>query len=263
VCIVKSVGHSGQNDLVDVLIVQILLNLNLPRFPKPKPDNLKLDGRIGPITLKAIRKFETQVMKLRCSDGMIAPGDKTVQALLKGLPPGPSKEKLSIVMPRALPSSIDRYYDPLVTGMQTYHITKPLRMAHFLAQIGHETASLRYAEEIADGSAYEGRADLGNTQPGDGKRFKGRGLIQLTGRANYTEYSLDSGVDYVTDPRKVATDPFVAVDVACWFWNKRKLNTLADRDDVKAVTRRINGGYNGLDDRIAYLVRAKAVLRIV
>jgi putative chitinase len=69
-------------------------------------------------------------------------------------------------------------------------------------------------------------------------------------------------VDYVADPRKVATDPRVAVDVACWFWNKRKLNALADRDDVKAVTRRINGGYNGLDDRIAYLVRAKAVLGI-
>jgi putative chitinase len=262
VCIVKSVGHSGQNDVVDVLVLQILLNLNLPRFPNPKPGKLKLDGRIGPITLKVIQKFETQVMKLGWSDGMIAPGDKTVQALLKGLPPGPSKGKLSVVMPRALQSSIDRYYDPLVKGMKKYNITKPLRMAHFLAQIGHESASLRYAEEIADGSAYEGRTDLSNTQAGDGRRFKGRGLIQLTGRANYIEYSKDSGVDYVADPRKVATDPRVAVDVACWFWNKRKLNALADRDDVKAVTRRINGGYNGLDDRIAYLVRAKAVLGI-
>ena len=261
-CIVKSVGHSGQNDLVDVLVLQILLNLNLPRFPNPKPGKLKIDGRIGAITLKVIQRFETQVMRLRWSDGMIAPGDKTVRALLKGLPRGPSKEKLWVVMPRALPSSIDRYYDPLVKGMKRHRITKPLRMAHFLAQIGHESASLRYAEEIADGSAYEGRTDLGNTQPDDGRRFKGRGLIQLTGRANYTEYSKNSGADYVTDPREVATDPLVAVDVACWFWNKRKLNTLADRDDVKAITRRINGGYNGLDDRIAYLVRAKAVLGI-
>jgi putative chitinase len=261
-CIVKSVGHSGQNDLTDVLVFQILFNLNLHRFPNPKPGKLKPDGRIGPNTLNAIQKFETQVMKLGSSDGMIAPGDKTMRALLKGLPPGPSKEKLSVVMPRALQSNIDRYYDPLVKGMKKYGITKPLRIAHFLAQIGHESASFRYAEEIADGSAYQGRTDLDNIHPGDGKRFKGRGLIQLTGRANYTEYSLDAGVDYVADPRKVATDPFVAVDVACWFWNKRKLNTLADRDDVKAVTRRINGGYNGLDDRIAYLVRAKAVLGI-
>jgi putative chitinase len=135
-------------------------------------------------------------------------------------------------------------------------------MAHFIAQIGHETASFRYAEEIASGSAYEGRSDLGNTQPGDGKRFKGRGLIQLTGRANYTAYSKDSGVDYVAKPELVASDPFVGVDVACWFWNKNGINKLADKDDVKAVTKRINGGYNGLDDRIEYLVRAKAVLSI-
>jgi putative chitinase len=261
-CIVKSVGHSGQNDLTDVMVFQILFNLNLPRFPDPKPRKLTTDGRIGPNTIRAIEKFETQVMKLKSSDGMMVPGDRTVRALLKGLPPGPSKEKLSVVMPRALPAKIKRYYEPLVKGMKRYDITKPLRTAHFVAQIGHETASFRYAEEIADGSAYEGRGDLGNTHPGDGKRFKGRGLIQLTGRANYTQYSKDSGVDYVANPGKVATDPFVAVDVACWFWNKNKLNKFADKDDVKAVTKRINGGYNGLDDRIEYLARAKSVLGI-
>ena len=97
---------------------------------------------------------------------------------------------------------------------------------------------------------------------GDGKRFKGRGLIQLTGRANYAAYSKDSGVDYVAKPELVASDPFVAVDVACWFWNKHGINKLADEDDVKAVTKGINGGFNGLDDRIEYLVRAKAVLGI-
>ncbi len=259
-CIVKSVGHSGQNDLTDVMLFQILFNLNLPRFPGSKPRKLKPDGRIGPKTIKAIERFETEVMKLKSSDGMIVPGDKTVLALLKGLPPGPSKGKLSVVMPRALQSKINRYYDPLVAGMKKYDITKPLRMAHFIAQIGHETASFRYAEEIADGSAYEGRVDLGNTEPGDGKRFKGRGLIQLTGRANYTRYSEHAGVDYVANPRKIATDPFIAVDVACWFWHVNRLNRLADKDDVKAVTKRINGGYNGLDDRNEYLVRAKAVL---
>lgn len=261
-CIAKSVGHSGQNDLTDVMVFQILFNLNRDRFPGQKPAKLKADGRIGPNTIAALEKFETKVMKLNTSDGMMVPGDKTVRALLKGLPPGPSKEKLSLVMPRALPSRIERYYDPLVAGMKKYAINTNLRVAHFIAQIGHETASFRYAEEIADGSAYEGRADLGNTRAGDGKRFKGRGLIQLTGRANYTEYSKDSGVDYVANPKKVATDRYVAVDVACWFWNKKKLNTFADRDDVKAVTRRINGGYNGLDDRIDYLTRAKAVLGI-
>jgi putative chitinase len=262
VCIAKSVGQSGRNDLTDVMVFQILFNLNIDRFPDPKPAKLKPDGRIGPNTIKAIEKFETTIMKLGSSDGMLAPGDATVAALLKGLPPGPSKEKLSLVMPRALPVKIDLYYEPLVAGMKKYDITSNLRMAHFIAQLGHETASFRYAEEIADGSAYEGRRDLGNTQPGDGKRFKGRGLIQLTGRANYVAYSKDSAVDCVAKPQVVASDPVVAVDVACWFWNKNKINKLADKDDVKAVTKAINGGYNGLDDRIEYLVRAKAVLGI-
>lgn len=259
-CIAKSVGVSGRNDLTDVLIFQLLFNLNIPRFPDPKPARLKLDGKIGPRTIKAIQAFETTIMELQASDGMLAPGDATVTALLAGLPPGPSKEKLSLVMPRALSDRITLYYDPLVASMKKHSITTSRRMAHFIAQIGHETASLRYAEEIADGSAYEGRLDLGNTQPGDGRRFKGRGLIQLTGRANYTEYSRDTGIDYVSKPHLVASDPSVAVDVACWYWHKRKINALADRDDVKAVTKAINGGYNGLDDRVEYLGRAKAVL---
>jgi putative chitinase len=259
-CIANSVGVTGRNDLADVMVFQTLFNLNLDRFPDPKPAKLKVDGRIGPGTLKAIQAFETTVMKLPQSDAMIAPGDATIAALLKGLPAGPSREKLSLVMPLALPARIDRYYDPLVAGMKKYDITSPLRMAHFLAQIAHESGSFRFAEELADGSAYEGRRDLGNIQPGDGVRFKGRGLIQLTGRANYTAYSKDTGVDYVAKPQLVASDPLVAVDVACWFWNRKGLSKLADKDDVKAVTKLINGGFNGLDDRISYLVRAKALL---
>jgi putative chitinase len=261
-CIVKSVGQSGRNELTDVMVFQILFNLNIGRFPDPKPSKLEPDGRIGLNTINAIKSFETTIMELASSDGMLAPGDATVEALLQGLPAGPSKEKLSVVMPRALPAKINLYYDPLVAGMKKHDITSNLRMAHFIAQIGHETASFLFAEEIADGSAYEGRSDLGNMQPGDGKRFKGRGLIQLTGRTNYAAYSKDSGVDYVAKPELVASDPFVAVDVACWFWNKHRMNNLADKDDVKAVTKTINGGFNGLDDRIEYLVRAKAVLGI-
>jgi putative chitinase len=261
-CIVNSVGQNGRNELTDVMVFQILYNVNVARFPDPKPAKLVPDGRIGPNTINAIKGFETSVMKLASSDGLLAPGDATVAALLAGLPPGPSKEKLSVVMPRAVPAKIDLYYEPLVAGMKKYDITSNLRMAHFIAQLAHETASFLYAEEIASGAAYEGRGDLGNTQPGDGQRFKGRGLIQLTGRANYAEYSKDSGVDYVAKPQLVATDPFVGVDVACWYWNKRGISKFADQDDVKAVTRAINGGYNGLDDRIQYLVRAKGVLGI-
>lgn len=256
----RSVGRTAQNDLTDVLLVQILLNMNRHRFPDPKPPTLKLDGRIGAGTIAAIERFETAVMKQAVSDGLVVAGDATIRALLDGLPPGPTKEKLQVVMPRALPKKIDRCYEPLVAGMKKYKINTPLRAAHFISQISHETASLLYMEEIADGSNYEGRADLGNTQPGDGKRFKGRGLIQLTGRANYAAYSKDCGIDYVANPTVIATDPFANVDVACWYWNKRKINQLADKDDVKAVTKAVNGGFNGLDDRMDYLYRAKAVL---
>jgi putative chitinase len=143
--------------------------------------------------------------------------------------------------------------------MQAAGINTPLRMAHFLAQTGHESGDLLYTEELASGQAYEGRADLGNTQPGDGPKFKGRGLIQLTGRANYVAYGQSIGQDLTVDGNwaKVATDPSLAVDVACWFWTKHDLNALADNDQLNTITQRINGGLNGLPDRTEHLERAK------
>lgn len=259
-CIASSVGRGARNDLADVAAVQILLNLNRERFPDPKPAALSTDGRIGPNTLKRIEAFEKHVMGLPDSDALIAPGDAAVQALLAGLEPGPSKEKLAIVLPLAAKSKIDLFFEPLKAGMIKYGITTPLQMAHYIAQLGHESMSFLYTEEIASGAAYEGRKDLGNTQAGDGKRFKGRGLIQLTGRANYAAYSKFTGVDYLASPETLSKDPFVAVDVSCWFWKDRGVDLLAERDDVKAVTKRINGGFNGLDDRMHNLRRAKAVL---
>ena len=259
-CIASSVGRGARNDLADVAAVQILLNLNRDRFPDPKPEPLSTDGRIGPNTLKRIEAFEKAVMQLAESDAVVAPGDATVAALLAGLAGGPSKEKLAIVLPLAAKSKIDLYFEPLKTGMVKYGITTPLQMAHFIAQLGHESMSFLYTEEIASGAAYEGRTDLGNTHPGDGKRYKGRGLIQLTGRSNYAAYSKFTGIDYLAQPEHLSSDPMVAVDVSCWFWNDRGVDKLAEKDDVKAVTKRINGGFNGLDDRIQNLKRAKAVL---
>lgn len=141
-----------------------------------------------------------------------------------------------------------------------FGIDTPRRKSHFLGQVAHESAVGRYMEEIASGRAYEGRADLGNTQPGDGVRFKGRGLIQLTGRANYATYSQDIYGDdrAVRDPAMVARLPDAAL-AAGWFWRKFGLNALADTDNVRAVTRRINGGYNGLDDREKHTARAQAL----
>ena len=264
-CIRKSVGLHGQNDIEDVMTVQVLINLNLERFPNLIPAPLSTDGRIGPNTLKAIAAFEMGVMGLPSSDSVIAPGDATVKAMLAGLPSGPTKEKLSVAMPQATRARIDLYFDGLVAGMRRHEITSPLRIAHFIAQIAHESGCFLYAEELASGDAYNGRTDLGNLQANDGPRFKGRGLIQLTGRNNYTRYSNDSGHgrEYVDHPERIAEDPALAVDVACWFWKENGLNELADHDDLKGVTRRINGGYNGLDKRNDFLFRAKAVLGLV
>ena len=258
--ITASVGLNARNDLADVTVVQILLNANRTRMKAPLPWPLKTDGRIGDNTLNAIAAFETEVMGMPESDRIVVPGDATMLALLEGLPAGPTAEKLAVVLPRAAESRIGLYFEPLKAAMKKYKITTPLQMAHFIAQVGHESGSLLYSEELASGTAYEGRGDLGNTQPGDGVRFKGRGLIQLTGRANYTAFSRFSGVDCVDNCQCLAQDPILSAEAACWFWVDRGLPTLAERDDVRAVTKRINGGFNGLDDRVLNLFRAKAVL---
>lgn len=176
--------------------------------------------------------------------------------------------ELAALLPRCYPDAtlamIGRFAEPLAACMARYTIDSPLRQAHFLAQIGHESGQLRYTEEIASGQAYEGRRDLGNTRPGDGRRFKGRGLIQLTGRANYTAYgrAIEREAEILRAPEILADDAHLAADVAGWFWDRAKLNALADQDDVRAITRRINGGFNGLSDRAHLLTRAKQALSL-
>ncbi|MBP3343015.1 MAG: glycoside hydrolase family 19 protein [Bacteroidales bacterium] len=137
-----------------------------------------------------------------------------------------------------------------------YRINTPERFSAFLAQIGHESGRLFYVEEIASGAAYEGRLDLGNSEPGDGVRYKGRGLIQLTGRFNYTILSDDTGIDFISNPQ-LLTEPQYAVMSACWYWNRHNLNHFADRGDLRSITKIINGGYNGLADRDYLYRRAK------
>lgn len=136
-----------------------------------------------------------------------------------------------------------------------------LRLAHFMAQLAHESGGFKYMEEIASGSAYEGRKDLGNTQPGDGKRYKGRGPIQLTGRANYRAYGQRLGFAFEEHPEMVAY-PSVGLLVACDYWKDRGINAKAGDDDIVAVTKAVNGGVNGLDDRKARLAKVKALIGI-
>lgn len=157
-------------------------------------------------------------------------------------------------------STLEKVVPELNDTMEEYGIDTPLRQAHFLAQILHESGSFLYSEEIASGAAYEGRTDLGNTHPGDGKKFKGRGYIQLTGRANYIAYGKYLGVDLLTDPTIVANK--YACDVAGWFWEVKNLNELADLDRLIAITQRINGGQNGIDERRMYLIKAKEALGV-
>ena len=128
------------------------------------------------------------------------------------------------------------------------------RLNMFLAQLAHESDGFITTREYASGAAYEGREDLGNVNEGDGRLFRGRGLIQLTGRANYESYNkeLPEDVDIVKYPDLVEDFP-LALAVAIWFWNSRKLNELADAGDFKRITKRINGGYNGFEDRLYYL----------
>ena len=132
--------------------------------------------------------------------------------------------------------------------IQKNGITDPTEVAMFMAQMSHESGSFKHAEEIHDGSNYEGSKILGNTQSGDGKMFKGRGYIQLTGRWNYGHYGKMIGVDLVNNP-ELAADPEIAAKIAVAYWNDRVDRDAARKGDVKTVTKNINGGYNGLDDR--------------
>lgn len=146
----------------------------------------------------------------------------------------------------------DRFAGPLTDAMSEYEINTRNRMAAFMAQILHESGMLRYTKEIWGPSAaqvrYEGRKDLGNTEPGDGKRFMGRGLIQTTGRNNYKNTGDALGVDLLSNPEMLETT-VLAARSAGWFWKNRGLNELADSGKFETITRRINGGRNGLEDR--------------
>lgn len=169
---------------------------------------------------------------------------------------------LSKCMPYAGRTAIGIFCGPINQAMSAYEINTPSRVAAFLAQVAHESGSLRYVQEIASGDAYEGRKDLGNLRPGDGRRFKGRGLIQVTGRTNY--YTCSSAL--FGDPGRLLEDPELleipehAAMSAAWFWGTHGLNALADVGDFDAITRRINGGLTGAEDRRRHYQRALRAL---
>lgn len=151
----------------------------------------------------------------------------------------------------------------LNTAMGRYAIVGTLRTAAFIAQVGHESGQLRLVREIwgptVQQAGYESRADLGNTVKGDGYRYRGRGLIQITGRANYASCGEALGLDLINKPELLELPQHASMSAA-WFWSTRGLNTLADRGAFARITRRINGGLTGQDDRQALYDRALQVL---
>jgi len=143
---------------------------------------------------------------------------------------------------------LDQKYKTL---LNSYGINTHLRLAHFMAQIEHESGGFKYLTELGGKSyfdKYEGRKDLGNIQKGDGFKFRGRGYIQVTGRANYTLLSKDMRIDFVNNPDMLSQEANAMIS-AVWYWNKHKLNSLADLNDITKITKKINGGLNAFEDR--------------
>jgi putative chitinase len=175
------------------------------------------------------------------------------------------------------------------TLFDSYHVNTPLRIAHFMSQIEHESGlkpiseNLNYSakgllntfskyftttklandyarqpEKIAN-KVYASRMGNGDEASGEGWAFRGRGFIQLTGKSNYILLSKDTRIDFLNNPDLLLQEPNALI-AALWFWNKNKLNDLADKDDAKGITRRINGGFNGLDHRLDLLIKWKSKL---
>lgn len=168
-------------------------------------------------------------------------------------------DELKRIMPYA-GKRAEVFHEPLLLTLDEFEIDNALRAAAFLAQVAHESGELRYVRELASGTAYERRTDLGNTpeDDGDGPRFRGRGLIQITGRTNYRDCGAALGLDLLSSPELLEL-PSNAARSAGWFWRSRGLNELADKGNFLLITKRINGGTNGWKDRLKYYERAKEV----
>jgi len=170
-----------------------------------------------------------------------------------------TNEQLRQIATYATLVNINTYAPLLNRYMHNYNICGKLREAAFLATVIHESGHFRYTREIASGAAYEGRKDLGNIYKGDGVKFRGRGLIQLTGRSNYERASKALGVDFVSNPQ-LLEQPRYATQVSCWWWADKGLNEIADTGDFRKVTRIVNGGYNGFSDREFWYKKALEIL---
>ena len=214
---------------------------------------LTADGSFGPKTETAVKDWQSK--NGLTADGIV--GDGTWSKMF-----GTEVIKEDVVITPVTGLSIDKLkgkvpdtvLSQIAETAKKFNITSNLRLAHFMAQCAHESGNWKYRLELASGSAYEGRKDLGNTETGDGVRFKGRGYIQLTGRANYGKFSKFIGEDCVANPNLVS-DKYPLAS-AGFFFDSNKLWSICDLGStdevVTKVTKRVNGGTNGLADRLKH-----------
>lgn len=254
---------------------------NLPARPSDRaPYQGSFPGEtVSVARVKTVNRLRQLILNIR--NAQVQPQDQAIDTALRSLLSMPARttqnpyagifpatpladlsvDRLIEIAPYASRAQVTLLLPHLLLTMAEYEINTPLRQAHFLAQLIHESGSFNYLEEIDPGDYLEGRTDLGNTQPGDGRRFKGRGLIQITGRSNYQACGQALGIDLIQAPTRLA-EPDLACLSAGWFWSKNQINQFADRDDIEKVSRTINGGLNGFEERQYYLAVAKDVLNV-
>ncbi len=285
--ILSAVGHGAKAiDWKDVKIVRILLNFYITDLNKYRV--LNNQSILTPMVekgLKSKKDMDELIDRIKCyqllmkksnpaiiADGRIDPDSATEKKLIEGLASGFSVKKIELVEPWVKFEDTSRYDNFFQKLLDYYSINTNLRRSNFIGQVLVESDKFRTAQEYADGSEYEGRTNLGNTQAGDGPRFKGRGLIQLTGRKNYEEFEKYMNISFTglndgANRDKISQDPWMAIVVSCWFWSKNSINDWCDADNAKNVSKLVNAGsinkpdskVNGLKERLDYTKRAKIV----
>lgn len=176
--------------------------------------------------------------------------------------PALSAKQLQEIMPKLDAGRASSYLKPLTDAMKQFEINTPKRQAAFLAQVAHESHELKFLEEtLSNLEAYENRADLGNIKPGDGKRYKGRGPLMLTGRTNYRIAGQALKLDLENKPETMLQAD-VGFRVAAWYWKTQGMNELADRSDFRGITKRMHGNYKGIEARQKFYTKAKKTLGI-
>lgn len=216
-----------------------------------------VDGIFGPNTQSAFHQFKTRTHQGELDT--IGPGSAKLLIEIEELPGGSesiTKAQAEAIYGRTI---TEGQLQDLNACLSRFAINTPSRLRHFLSQTAHESGGLQFMKELASGSAYENRKDLGNTHPGDGPKYKGAGVIQLTGRSNYQSFS-----NFIGDPRVMEGVNYVSTvypfTSAGFWWHNNNMNALCDKDPtVEQVTRKVNGGINGLADRKNYYQKALKV----